>query len=325
MKLMAHHIFSLSATHHVPHEPAQEWSYRIPALPYISIPNPAFNRGGESEIHLDRGGPIDFEASGFKNYEFLKTITFSTCCEVPGVTPEWKYEQRWTAQRILPFLYLGPFSAAKDAAFLHERGITMVLTVRDTLLAKAKLLRLEATDLGVESKTLDVAGSQGLIAAFSRGIEMINTHLQAMESRPHGVPGAVFVSCETGNDRSALMVAAYIMAMFSMSFVHAIQIVQAQRFAAIFDDSARNLLQAFNEILQAKRDVFQACSGEDKHGQDADFGRTDGIQTALAVRKRTLDNIDAEDMELDMDEDGRSTIQRARRQGQPPFCEKCPP
>ena len=187
---------------------------------------------------------------------------------------EWKYEQRRMAQQILPFLYLGPMSVAKDRSFLQQQGITMVLAVRNTMSAQARLLGSKAAqELGLDTKMIDVAGNQELIAAFPRAIEAINSHLSVMykqnqirrtqalaigQAGLQSTPGRVLIFCESGNERSATLVAAYIMAMYSTDLVKAIQIVQAQRFAVAFDDSLRNLLLTYEMILKAKRDVVQA-------------------------------------------------------------------
>ena len=227
---------------------------------------------------------------------------------------EWKYEQRRMAQQILPFLYLGPMSAAKDRNFLMKEGITMVMAVRNTMSAQARLLGSKAAqELGIDTTMIDVAGNQELIAAFTRAIEAINSHLSSMyqqdqirrtqaaaTGQPHlqSTPGKVLVFCETGNERSATLVTAYVMAMYATDLVKAIQIVQAQRFAVAFDDSLRNLLLTYETILKAKRDVVQADNGL--------FGAPGGIRSSTGGdieagkrSKRTFDDTCDDDMEMD--------------------------
>lgn len=230
---------------------------------------------------------------------------------------EWKYEQRRMAQQILPFLYLGPMSAAKDRGFLQKEGITMVIGVRNIMSAQAKLLGSRAAqELGIDTAMIDVAGNQELIAAFPRAIESINSHLSAMyqhdqvkrtqaaaNGHPHlpSTPGKVLVFCESGNERSATLVTAYIMAMYATDLVKAIQIVQAQRFAVAFDDSLRNLLSTYEIILKAKRDVVQADNrllGLPGRGRDSDAGvrNDDGVGKRS---KRTFEDTNDDDMEMD--------------------------
>ena len=222
------------------------------------------------------------------------------------------------AQQILPFLYLGPMAAARDRSFLQREGITMVLAVRNTMSAQAKLLGSKAAqEMGIGTKNIDVAGNQELIAAFPRAIEVINTHLSTMyrlqqargaqataaaQGHLSSAPGKVLVFCESGNERSATLVTAYIMAMYSTDLIKAIQIVQAQRFAVAFDDSLRNLLSTYEIILRAKRDVVQADSRIMGSGGTGKPGLGNGSSGGVGKSsKRTLD--DVYDEEMDMDED----------------------
>ena len=289
------------------HSPTQLWSYRVPSPPRLNVPPPAVNRRGVPEINLNQGGTLDFESNGFTNVEFLKAVTYDNLVTQNAML-EWKYEQRRQAQQILPFLWLGPVTAARDAVFLQKEGITMVLAVRNTLSAQARLLGSKAAEaLGIESRAVDVTGNQELIAAFPRAIEIINRHLceayeadmnrpgSANESDHATTPGRVLIFCETGNERSATLVVAYIMAMYSTDCVKAIQLAQAQRFAVSIDDSLKYLLQSYESILKAKRDVIQAGSLGDSltpvHYSEAN-------SEPRRNSKRNLDEV-YDDMEVD--------------------------
>lgn len=302
------------------HIPAQDRSYRVPSPPHILIPsNPIY--GDEEELRAPIDHLHNFESNGFVNTEFLKSINFGDLSMASPML-SWKYENRRTAQRVLPFLYLGPVTVANDMEFLQSNGITLVLAVRDSKTAQAKLLRSKvAASLGIESRMIDVAGNQELIAAFPEGIQIINSHLSAlyqknrehsaqrlcaMENNSAETPGKVLVYCETGNERSALLVAAYIMAMFSLNVIKAIQVVQAQRFAVGYDDYSKHILQAYDSILRAKRDVLQANSSSTirvshgKTGPGLDQTRGESMSRA---GKRSLDEI-SEDCEMgDYDHD----------------------
>lgn len=219
------------------------------------------------------------------------------------------------AQQILPFLYLGPMSAARDKAFLQREGITMVVAVRNTMSAQARMLQTKAAqELGLDTRMIDVAGNQELIAAFPKAIEVINMHLSTVYQREqaraaqdmatgqnHRQPilGKVLIFCETGNERSATLVTAYIMAMYSMELVKAIQIVQAQRFAVAFDDSLRNLLSTYEMMLQAKRDIIQANLGNmtQRGAGTQNMGVRGGDRVAFSS-KRTFDAAYDDDMEM---------------------------
>lgn len=319
------------------HSSAQGWSYRVPSPPHITVP-PASLYGTREKIRVRLDPHANFESNGFTNTDFLKTVKFDDMIMSNPIF-SWKYESRRTAQSVLPFLYLGPVNAANDADFLQTNGITMVLAVRNTKSAQAKLLRSKtAAILGIENHTIDVAGNQELIAAFPEGIELINAHLSAMcpdkrEQNTSGqfyaddhakwATGKVLVYCETGNDRSALLVAAYIMAMFSMNLVNAIQVIQVQRFAVAYDDDSREVLQTYDSILQAKRDVVQAnLNSEVQFSHDgASPGPNQDTSNGSTSKasKRTIGEADGED--IDMVDDGHDKILggSASREGLAPF------
>ncbi len=299
----------------MPHSPAQSWSFRVPSPPRIIVPPPALNAHGLPDLKVVQDPAFDFESSGFANAEFLKTVTYGNFVTANAML-DWKYEQRRMAQQILPFLYLGPMSAARDKAFLQREGITMVVAVRNTMSAQARMLQTKAAqELGLETRMIDVAGNQELIAAFPRAIEVINIHLSTMYQREQArvaqetatghfdrlpTPGKVLVFCETGNERSATLVTAYIMAMYSMDLVKAIQIVQSQRFAVAFDDSLRNLLSTYEMMLQAKRDIVQAnvvvVDSQERVGVSGFDGR--GGNQIASSSKRTFDVAYDEDMDM---------------------------
>ena len=299
----------------MPHSPAQSWSFRVPSPPRIIVPPPMLKADGMPDLHVVQDPTFDFESSGFANAQFLQTVTYGDFMNVNNML-DWKYEQRRMAQRILPFLYLGPVSAARDKGFLQREGITMVLAVRNTMSAQAKLLGTKsAEELGLDTRMIDVAGNQELIAAFPKAIEVINVHLSTMyqheqhraakginvQNSRHSTPGKVLIFCESGNERSAALATAYIMAMYATDLIKAIQIVQAQRFAVAFDDSLRNLLSTYELILQARRDVVQANGEINVHGGAGTSGSDiEGANGVAKPSKRSLD-VASSDNDVDVD------------------------
>ena len=310
-----------------PHPPAQAWSFRVPSPPRLVIPPLSVGSNGLPDLQMISGPSHDFESSGFANSEFLKTVTYGNFIKSNAML-EWKYEERRKAQQILPFLHLGPSSTARDQAYLEREGITMVLAVRNTLSAHARLLGSKVAEgMGLDVKAIDVAGNMELIAAFPRGIETINTHLtevyqqqQQLKDTGNGVQprmGKVLVFCESGNERSASLVVAYVMAMYSKDLVTAIQIVQAQRFAVAFDDSLRHLLSTYETILEAKRDVVQASRMQ----QGPDANTAGMVPVTQSNRTKRAFNEVGEDEDWDMVEaDGSSSLRSPSwRGGAAPF------
>ncbi|KAI9790650.1 MAG: hypothetical protein M1833_001903 [Piccolia ochrophora] len=280
--------------------------------------------------------PTQYAGNDITTLDFLEKVTFGAFFANRSVC-DWKYEWRRQAQTILPFLYLGPAGAARDREFLRREKITMLFAVRNLMSAQARLLdgRRVAEELGIQSHSLDVGGNLDFIAAFAHAINTINVHLSEVHSRrthqnarnvqdqamlePEAPPmGKVLIYCESGNERSAGLVSAYLMAMFDMDVVQAIQIVQAQRFCASFDDSMKNLLLTYDGLLKAKREVQKSGQGQVVTTQNILSPSGPGRKQ----NKRGLD--DAYDIEMAMGEasehidDGRFD----QREGFAPFQDK---
>lgn len=195
----------------------------------------------------------------------LRRVAASTPSTGPMV--EWKYESRRKSQEVFPFLHLGPSSSARDAEALRADGITMLLVIRNTMMGNIMSGQKAAKQLGIELVTIDVAGNQELIAAFPHVIDIINNHLISAYrrlARPDDeqvgrtVWGKILVFCESGNERSAAVVAAYVMNMFGQPMTTAIQFVQSRRFCVAYDDGLKNILQSYDDILYARRMVSSA-------------------------------------------------------------------
>ncbi|KAI4097223.1 MAG: hypothetical protein L6R37_006836 [Teloschistes peruensis] len=304
---------------------AQPWSFRPPSPPHVYIPPPTLDKNGNPDIQLKIKSDHNFDASGFANNDFLNTVSHGDY-QAGSCIFEWKYEARRKAQRILPFLYLGPLTAARDYNFLQRNGITLLVAIRDVKTAVARVLGSKAAqELGIPYAAVDTSGNQELIAAFPRGIEIINVHLSAMNQHNNGpsTAGKVLVFCESGNERSAAMVVAYLMAMYSIGVIKAIQFVQAQRFAVAFDDPMKVLLETYASILRAKRDVLE--HDRELHAQIT-RATTAGFPPLQASsgnswnpKKRSLEKDDDDGMDVDGDwsmTDG-GTIEK--REGFAPF------
>ncbi len=323
------------------HRPRQEYSYRIPSPPRIVVPPPPVNI--PVPTHRSFSPPIhdDFESNDHANRQFLDTVTFGDSTQLYNML-DWKYEWRRKAQQILPFMYLGPIGSMKDREYLKQEGITMLLAVRNTSSAHAKLLDAgkTAADLGIQYQTIDVAGNPELIAAFPRAINIINSHLSEIystqqtssslthtgesdsaTSRP--AAGKVLVYCESGNERSAGVVAAYLMAMYHLSITDAVQIVQGQRFCACFDDSLKYLLQSYQTILEAKRDVARSSRSTPYVTQKENISTNDsrGDKRAAGGKKgkRMLDETYDKDTKMEDGYDQMDLDRFEQRQAFAPF------
>lgn len=220
--------------------------HRIPTPPRIVVPPPALDSNASPSFQLGASLTLPGPGAAYENLVIQNPLI------------EWSYERRREAQTILPYLYLGPMTAAKDEQWMKDVGITMVLGVRQKhefsyRLMDGALKRVQGW--GIEARTVDLANHMDLIHAFPTTTGLINDHLAAVHART-GELGKVLLFCESGNERSAGVAAAYLMETHQdVDYIKAMQLVQAQRFCVNFDDAMKRLLQGYWDIQCARRAV----------------------------------------------------------------------
>ncbi|KAM3423771.1 hypothetical protein BST61_g1175 [Cercospora zeina] len=279
------------------------YTYRVPTPPRIVVPPPTLNADAVPEITL--------RAIESSTYNFLQSVNYDKLVQ-SNAPLEWTYELRREAQTILPFLCLGPMTAAKDQQWLRAQGVTMVLGVRHKQGFESRLMQNSlrtAEALGMEAQSVDLTGHQDLIRSFGRTSRMINEHLARMYKSTDGQRlGKVLVFCESGNERSAGVVAAYLMEMHEdVDYIKAMQLCQAQRFCVNFDDAMKRLLQGYWDILCAQRTVQaqqQAHENGSGAGHDSN-GASNGItnRASASRAKRVLERERDDDVDMDVDDD----------------------
>jgi len=266
-----------------------DYTYRLPTPPRIVVPPPTLandmpglvvGASNESEVDLSFMNDLNLEDIVQKN-----TLI------------EWAYERRRQAQMILPWLYLGPMVAAKDRAFLEREGITMAFAIRaqdNSMMGALNASR----EICAEVTTIEVPTFHQLIGRFAETTRIINSHVaryrqHSLATTGQPTLGKVLVFCESGNEKSAAVVAAYLMMMLNdFDFVKAMQVCQAQRFCVNFDDVLKNILRSHWDILQARRSVAQTNSL---------LVQMNGL-LGTAKQKRGID-ITREDNDVDMEDD----------------------
>lgn len=267
--------------------PAVPYSSRPPSPPSITIPAPALS---------SNSGPIKVVPS-YANVDPRDLTPEALAIITGGMreqtardsTGSWNYSERRNAQPILDFLYLGPSNVARDRDWLRANGITMLLAVRDMRMAHARLMFVDAVaqELGIQAEHIDTDGNAGMIQALPEAVRKINNHLlQVYHSQAVLVPaagqtttpaaaaaeeegktmfinkqefkrGKVLVFCETGNDRSPVVVIAYMMAVLGMSMIQACQFIHYRRFCVSLNEDVKYLLLTYEGILDARRTVNQ--------------------------------------------------------------------
>ncbi|CBX99126.1 hypothetical protein IAQ61_000745 [Plenodomus lingam] len=276
-----------------------KYTYRLPTPPRISVPPPTM----ASEMpNLAIGSePDDVDMS------FLKETALENIVHTNTVL-EWAYESRRQAQIILPWLFLGPMLAAKDKAFIEKEGITMVMAVRSQANSLVGAMKA-AAQLGVEVTTIDVPTCFSLTRRLAETTTLINRHIarvrqEALAQTGQPILGKVLVFCESGNEKSAAVVAAYLMAMLdNFDYIRAMQVCQAQRFCVNFDDNIKNMLLSYWDILLAKRSVAKTLAQipSDHMASGDDTSPTSQLwPSSNNKNKRTIEHIrDDEDMDMD--------------------------
>lgn len=288
------------------HTRVLDYSYRVPTPPRIVIPPPTISLD-DKDFGLNQ---IAQQINQQYGLDFLEALNYNGIGKTTTVL-EWTYERRREAQEILPFLSLGPMTAARNKEYLQKQGITMLMAARPRQAMLSSAAARVAVDLGIHLETIDASTAQDLIAAFPRAIRTIQQHLHEVHLRTGGQKlGKVLVFCESGNDRSAAFTAAYLMETFNgVDHIKAMQIVQAQRFCVNFDDVHKNLLRSYWDIVQARRSVAEAQSSEIPQHQAHEIARSD---TPLG-RKSKRTRHDSDD-DVDMD-DGSQADDEARFEG----------
>ncbi|CAG8960875.1 hypothetical protein HYFRA_00002412 [Hymenoscyphus fraxineus] len=243
----------------VEHTAKLEW--RAPSPPHINVPAAS----EEFPIEIPPVVGTQYCCSMSEDERSILRVIAQTET-FPSAVNDWQYEKRRRAQPILEFLHLGPSAAARDIEYVRSNQITLLLAVRNSATAQARLLSGEkvANQLGIQAAAVDLHGMQDLISmGFSQAIKIINDHLiamyrlQASGSQKH--PGKVLVFCESGNERSSAVVAAYMMFMYGMEFIPVIQYIQTQRFCVAFDDAVKELFLTYQGLLDAQSGVMMAA------------------------------------------------------------------
>ena len=208
----------------------------------------------------------EFAEGDFVCQEFFNRVDLGGFTRRFNVS-QWNYEMRRQAQSVLPFLSLGPLSCLRDIEYIRNQGFTLLLAIRSRQSAHARLVSGDkaAAAAGIMADTIDVLDNQELISAFPRAIRRINDHLAGVDIDPSAMALSglqqkkkVLVFCESGNERSAGVVIAYIMVMLNFNAVEATHMIQQRRFCASIEDPMKRILAAFESILSAKRDVERA-------------------------------------------------------------------
>lgn len=280
-----------------------QYTYRLPTPPRVVVPPPT--------LSTDMPSLVVGNASGGLDISFLRDMALENIVQ-KNTLIEWAYERRRQAQMILPWLFLGPMVASRDKAFFAREGITMVFSIRSRNGSMSGALQA-AREAGLAVATTEAQSYHELIKRLGDASRIINEHVAtirqaSIQQTGQPVLGKVLVFCESGNEKSAAVVAAYLMeTLDNFDYIKAMQVCQAQRFCVNFDDTIKNMLRAYWDILQAARSVSNFNAQQDHAsnmpngpGQDSSHPP---LPSATRFKRSIEDTRDDEDVEMEM-EDG---------------------
>jgi serine/threonine/tyrosine-interacting protein len=267
-----------------PQDPASQNRNYVAAIPYAQNRFPDPPRLAIPPPHLDyiSGEPVlgnlesqqakshDYGSSEYGNPDFLQALRSSCNMTFGHRMLSWEYNMRRSAQPILPFLLLGPSTVARDIDYVRNTGITMMISVRSAVSARASPKYMDASTFpssaDLSTLTIDLDSPYDLITRLPQTIKVMNDHLEktcakGSSGKVEDIKGKILVFCESGNERSTALVAAYLMILFGVDVVSAMQIIQSQRFCIAPEDGMKNMLTTFEDVLTAKRQVTMQNQG----------------------------------------------------------------
>lgn len=278
-----------------------EYSYRLPTAPRIVVPPPTLTTDMPG---LSLGGA----SGGDADMSFLNELDLEDIIQ-KNTLLEWAYERRREAQMILPWVYLGPMVAARDKNFLEREGITMVLAIR----AQAKSMMgatNAASQVCMEVGSIEAPSFHSLTPQFPEAARLINSHVarvrqHSLETTGQATLGKVLVFCESGNEKSAAVVAAYLMqTLHDIDYIKAMQVCQAQRFCVNFDDVLKNILRAYWDIIGARRSIATSnAQATQQNGLGHGFAQPGSLSLPVPSlkHKRSVQDMQNHDEDTDMD------------------------
>eukprot|EP00744_Colponema_vietnamica_P024625 GILI01035958.1.p1 GENE.GILI01035958.1~~GILI01035958.1.p1 ORF type:complete len:243 (+),score=21.85 GILI01035958.1:60-788(+) len=164
-------------------------------------------------------------------------------CLGPLLPPlhQWDYDSKRQAQEIVPRVFLGPFSVAKDAEFLAREGITHILIVRGPEESKFVKPKFESNFVYSIVEFRDRVW-ENIMPLFPVIRDFIIGALQAQ--------GKVLVHGNAGLSRSAVLVIAFVMEVYNMDHETAYNYVLCRRNCISLNDGFRRQLREYELIFK---------------------------------------------------------------------------
>ncbi|KEF57837.1 uncharacterized protein A1O9_05758 [Exophiala aquamarina CBS 119918] len=290
--------------------------------PRVHVPPPILDYKDGKPSFIVAADEFEHISTDYGNPVFLDSIRSCHSLHMIHSMLSWRYEMRRAAQPVLPYLYLGPSSAARDPISLRASGITLMVAVRSTKAVQARPAFLNpasfVTNSGISTISFDFDSTYDFVSKLRLIVRAVNEHLeQTCVKMPvenvADIGGKVLVFCESGNNRSPVLVAAYLMIIYGVSAFSAIQVIQSQRFCITMSDDLKNVLLDLQHILEAQRTVSASRTGSvEVPGLSGQTSRTS------MGTKRNLDDMDTSDEDMGADSPADDV---SSREGVAPFAD----
>ncbi|KAH8125037.1 hypothetical protein FP744_10004897 [Trichoderma asperellum] len=237
------------------------YSLRPPSPPIIHVPlqQPC---GNEKHSITPSYRPVKFSQLSSDEFAIITGNRIQTTIYRAG----WPYELRREAQPVLDFLYLGPSSVIRNDEFLQQAAISLMIIVRNARAPRDyPSARAASERLGISLVYIDV-DPDNLVPSFYEMVQQVNSHLLVVNgsqgSGTEDAPncfrrplGKILVSCDTGNDLSPTLAAAYLMLMYGLSMESGFAFVILQRFCCAFDGKSKQALLTWQGLIEASAAV----------------------------------------------------------------------
>jgi protein-tyrosine phosphatase len=142
---------------------------------------------------------------------------------------EWKHDQRWEAQEIVPNLFCGPLRAAKDFDFIQKAGITHVIAIKYPVEERIPNPQYPNNSIHFYQINIQDGIMDNAIPFFTLFNRYVNDAINA--------GGRVLVYCISGLNQGAAFVISYLIKHHGMNFEDAHQLMRMRRFCTIISEA----------------------------------------------------------------------------------------
>ncbi|KAM0462171.1 hypothetical protein ACHAPV_002322 [Trichoderma viride] len=284
------------------------YSFRPPSPPIIHVPLQQ-HYGAEKHSIVPSHRPVKFAQL---SDDEIATITGNRT-QTAQYREGWPYEWRRDAHSILDFLYLGPTSVVRDDDFMQREAFSMIIIVRDDRAPRDyPSARAVSARLDISQVYIDV-NPDNQLPSFYKMVNLVNNHLLAVNGpqasgsedasqRVRRPMGKILVTCDSGNDLSPTLVAAYLMLMYGLSIQSGFGYVILQRFCCVFDAKSKEALRTWQELIEASATVashsqHHAAAVEPAIHNRANENTKRRLDTMLGEEKTFVDSWPAGDSE----------------------------